>query len=210
MEVRNSKKGCVRFWPTVLGLWAGLCLATGAWAGTFGRVIPIGGLASDLVLDQPRGVLYVANFTARRIEVISLADGARRQPILVTGQPGSIDVSADRKYLIAGHYGNFLDPLSPENGITLIDLATRQARYSSLQAPVLGVGFGSDGLAFVITNKEFLLLDPVTGVTQSLGSIADVNAQTLPVRLGKAPPDITEASLAVSEDRNFIYVMVIH
>ena len=48
-------------------LWVGMaCLwwAAGMSAGTIGRVVPIGGHASDLVLDEARGVLYVANFTA--------------------------------------------------------------------------------------------------------------------------------------------------
>ena len=40
-------------------------------AGTFGKVIPIGGHASDLALDEARGVLYIANFTANRIEVMT-------------------------------------------------------------------------------------------------------------------------------------------
>ena len=44
-----------------------------AKAATFGKVVSIGGHASDVALDEPRGVLYVANFTANRIEVVSLA-----------------------------------------------------------------------------------------------------------------------------------------
>ncbi len=47
-------------------------LAAAAWGGTLGRVVPIGGHASDLALDEARGVVYVANFTANRIDVISL------------------------------------------------------------------------------------------------------------------------------------------
>jgi uncharacterized protein (TIGR03437 family) len=184
-----------------------LGLAAGAFAAPFGRVIPIGGHSSDLALDDSRGVIYVANFTARRIEVISLATGALQTPMYVPNQPGSIDVSPDRKYLIAGHYGNFESPLSPANGITIIELATRTQRNITLGAPVLGVGFGSDGKALVITNKEFLLFDPVSGNSELIDTISNVNAQNLPVDIGKAPPDITEASLAVSEDRNFIYAL---
>ena len=96
-----------------------LGLAASGRAATFGRVIPIGGQSSDLVLDEPRGVLYVSNFTAKRIEVISLSSGTRRQPITVTAQPGSIDLSPDGRYIITGHYGNFEAPLSPDNGVTL-------------------------------------------------------------------------------------------
>ncbi|WP_031495474.1 hypothetical protein [Bryobacter aggregatus] len=36
----------------------------------------LGGQAADLTLDEQRGVLYAANFTANRIEVISLVTGS--------------------------------------------------------------------------------------------------------------------------------------
>ena len=65
-----------------------LMLVEGLMAAPFGRVIPIGGQASDLAIDEPRGVLYIANFTANRIEVMSLADGAIQTSINVAPQPG--------------------------------------------------------------------------------------------------------------------------
>ena len=52
-------------------LWAAglvFSLAGSAWTGTFGKVVAIGGEASDVALDESRGVLYIANFTANRIE----------------------------------------------------------------------------------------------------------------------------------------------
>jgi hypothetical protein len=51
-------------------------LAGSAFAGTFGKVVAIGGEASDLALDEVRGVLYIANFTANRIDVMSLANNS--------------------------------------------------------------------------------------------------------------------------------------
>ena len=187
MEATFITIGKGQVWFRAAGvILAALGLAASGRAATFGRVIPIGGQSSDLVLDEPRGVLYVSNFTAKRIEVISLSDGTRRQPITVTAQPGSIDLSPDRRYIITGHYGNFEAPLSPDNGVTLIEVATGIKRYYSLGAPVLGVGFGSDGKALAVTNKEFLLFNPVTGDSESLGLISDVNAQTLPVPVGNA------------------------
>ena len=55
-------------WTAVLAVSA----AT-AWAGSFGKVVAIGGHAADLALDEGRGVLYIANFTANRVDVMSLA-----------------------------------------------------------------------------------------------------------------------------------------
>ncbi len=60
-----------------------IMLVEGLMAAPFGRVIPIGGQASDLAIDESRGVLYIANFTANRIEVMSLADGAIQTSINV-------------------------------------------------------------------------------------------------------------------------------
>ena len=57
-------------------------------AATFGTVVPIGGHASDIALDESRGLLYIANFTANRIEVMSLADQSIRTSMNVAAQPG--------------------------------------------------------------------------------------------------------------------------
>src|SRR5690348_12047209 len=79
------------------GLPALLCSA--AWGATFGTVVPIdipvGGHVSDIVLDEPRGVLYVANFTARRIDVMSLSQKKVTRSINVLAQPSAMTLSAD-------------------------------------------------------------------------------------------------------------------
>ena len=51
-----------------------LLMTAPVWAGVFGRVVPIGGQASDIALDEPRGFLYIANFAANRIEVTNTSD----------------------------------------------------------------------------------------------------------------------------------------
>ena len=131
-----------------LGL--GICLfavalAPSASAATLGKVVPIGGQASDVALDEQRGVAYIANFTANRIEVMSLADSSIQTSINVASQPSSISVSPDGNFLLIGHFGNFSAPSSPANGLTLIDLNTRARQTFVLGSPVLGVAFGIDG-----------------------------------------------------------------
>ena len=83
-----SRIGCL---AGRLGLPALVCSAA-VWGATFGTVvpldIPVGGHVSDIVLDEPRGVLYAANFTARRIEVISLTDQKVIRKIDTPAQPG--------------------------------------------------------------------------------------------------------------------------
>src|SRR5450631_840017 len=86
---------------------AGILFAAGSvWAGTFGKVVPIGGAASDVALDEARGVLYIANFTANRIDVMSLANNAIQTSINVAAQPSSLSLSPDGHWLIITHFGN--------------------------------------------------------------------------------------------------------
>ena len=60
-----------------------------AMAGTFGKVVSIGGHASDVALDEPRKVLYVANFTANRIDVMSLTTKTIQTSLNVIAQQGT-------------------------------------------------------------------------------------------------------------------------
>src|SRR6185295_15019905 len=111
-------------WRKIFGaLRAGVAaaaLTTAAWGGTYGRVVAIGGQASDIALDEGRGVLYIANFTANRIEVMNLADLSIPRSINVSPQPASLAISPDGGYLVVGHFGNFAPPASSNNAITVI------------------------------------------------------------------------------------------
>src|ERR1700738_4254366 len=81
-------------WLPAVGLM--VALGGSLWgAGTFGKVVAIGGQASDLALDESRGVLYVANFTANRIEVMSLSTNTIQTSINVAAQPSSLAISPD-------------------------------------------------------------------------------------------------------------------
>src|SRR5882724_4262030 len=106
----------------------GLSMAATGWAGVFGRVVPIGGNASDIALDERRGVLYIANFTANRIEVLNTSDLSISRSINVNPLPGTIALSPDGKYLVIGHFGNNLAPIQSINALTVLNLEqnTRQ------------------------------------------------------------------------------------
>lgn len=149
-----------------------MALTTAAWSGTFGKVVPIGGQASDIALDEARGVLYIANFTANTIDVMSLADNTISTSINVAPQPGSLALSPDGQFLVIAHYGNFVAPNSQSNALTVINLGSGNTRQVfTLGFPPLAVGFGIDGLAIVVTTTNVLSFDPVTGVAQPLESL---------------------------------------
>jgi uncharacterized protein (TIGR03437 family) len=188
----------------------GLLLAPGlvrpVSAATLGLVVPIGGQAADIALDEPRGLLYIANFTANRIDVMSLADNSLHTSFNVAPQPGSLALSPDGNYLVVAHFGNYIAPGTPANALTVIGLNNNNAQQTfALGDPPLGVAFGIDNKALVVTTANFILFDPTNGQTTVIDTIANVTANTLPVAPATFPPNIIAASLNVSGDRFHIY-----
>lgn len=180
-------------------------LTPAARPATWGKVVALGGHAADVALDESRGVLYVANYTANRVDVVSAPEGSVQTSFNIASQPSSLALSPDSRHLVVAHYGNFTTPGSVNNSLTVIDLITRARQTFSLGLAPLGVAFGIDGRALVVTSGDFFLFDPVTGVTQTLGTIGDVAAKTLPVPPVNFPPNIVEASMAASRDGREIY-----
>ncbi|MBI3278390.1 MAG: hypothetical protein HYZ57_00950 [Acidobacteria bacterium] len=183
-------------------------LAAGAplLAATFGKVVAIGGHAADLALDEGRGVLYVANFTANRIEVMSLADYTVQRSINVAAQPSGLALSPDGRYLVVVHFSNFAAPATPNNAITVIDLSADSRQTFALGNPPLGVGFGIDNKALIVTTKEIIIFDPASGATSVAGTITEIAAKTLPQPPATFPNTIKSASIGVSGDGQRMYV----
>lgn len=188
-------------------------LASAAFAGTFGTVVPIGGHASDLALDEARGVVYVANYTANRIDVISTTTLLRTTTIATPAQPASLALSPDGRYLLVTHLSNF-DPTvgtpnvgTPNNGLTVITLGGTgyQTQNFAFGTPPLGVAFGNNGLALVVTTTDFMLFDPATGYARAIASVAGATTNTLPVSIGQYPRDIIRASMSASGDGSRIF-----
>lgn len=192
--------------PRLLMLALGMCaVAPFATGGTFGKVVSIGGQASDLALDETRGVLYISNFTANRVEVMSLADDSIQRSINVAAQPGSLAMSPDGKYLVVAHYGNFAAPNPSANAITIVNLATSAKQTIAMSSAPLAVAFGGSSRALVATASEFLLLDPATGGTQVVDTVSGVTAKSLPQPAASTPAQIVAASMNVSGDGNIVY-----
>jgi uncharacterized protein (TIGR03437 family) len=179
----------------------GAMIAGAVWGQYFGRVTAIGGHAADLALDEPRGVVYVANFTANRVDVISASTGVLERSINVASQPSSLSISPDGRLLLVSHFGNFASPLAPRNALTVIDLDTRARQTYALADPPLGVAFGADGLALVVTTRQFILFEPMLGTMEVLDTISGVAAKTLPQPPAEMPAEIIAASVQSSGDR---------
>jgi len=134
---------------SVLLLALGLAI-TGS-AATFGTVVPISGNAADIALDETRGHVYVANFGAYRVEVVSIASKALLTPIPIPAPPSALAVSPDAHYLVVGEYekptGNAQGGFQIDTGgLDIIDLTGASAtQHQDLPCPVVAVAFGSDG-----------------------------------------------------------------
>jgi len=199
MKYRVCRRAAVVLAATLSGL------APVVQAATFGDVVAIGGQAADIALDEARGVLYIANFTAGRIDVLSLADNSIGTSIHVAPGPASLALSPDGRYLVATHFGNVAPPGSPTNAVTVLDRVNNVRQTLVLDAPPLGVAFGFDGLALIATTSEFLALDPASGTTALIDTVAGVTANSLPAAPGTPPVQIVAASLAASGDGRFIF-----
>src|SRR5215831_828965 len=142
-------------------------LAAGAvslHAATFGTVVPITGHASDIALDEARGKLYIANFTANRVDVMSTADNTIRTSLNVGAQPGSITLSTSGRFLLVTNYNNATNgqPIGA-NLLTLIDLTTNTRQTFSTGDAPLGASFfsaGNNDMALVVTTTSIYTFDP--------------------------------------------------
>jgi len=100
-------RGCFALIATLAAIPA---VAAPVSAAVFGSVVAIGGSASDIALDESRGLLYIANFGASAIEVMSTTDNTIPSSMNVPPFPGAIALSADAQYLLIAHYCNLFPP----------------------------------------------------------------------------------------------------
>ena len=189
---------------------AGLCLAAAlmtapdAPAAAFGRVVPLGGQAADIALDEPRGLLYATNFTAARLDVVSLADGALRTSYRVSPNPAAVALSPDGRFLLMTHFSGASTTPAP-GLITVVDWQTGVFTPLALPDSALAAAFGSDGVALILTTREFRFYNPYSGRFGLIQTVADVTATTLPAVPGWAPVQIVAAAMAASRDGHTIF-----
>ena len=196
--------------PITIALATALAsVAAPAHAASFGTVVPIGGQASDIALDETRNVLYIANFTASRIEMMSTSNNVVNSSMNVAAQPGALALSHpganSDQYLLVAHYGQWGDGDPTKNIITLIDLNTTTRQTFVTGDPPLGVAFLKDDAsrrdqALIVTATSLLLMDPVTGVMRVVGTLANLASQTLPAPQATFPPQVVETACSVSGD----------
>lgn len=176
-------------------------------AATFGTVVPLTGHASDMALDEARGKLYIANFTANRIDVLSTSDNAVHTSINLGAQPGSITLSRDGRFLLVTNYANATSSAPNTSMITVLDLTTNARQTFSTGDPALAASFFSQGnqeLALLATTTTMYIFDPVSGALQTLTPFASL-AKTLPASPATFPGQIVEGQLATAADHVHVW-----
>ncbi len=187
-----------------------------SFAATFGTVSPDLGVA-DLILDEPRGKLYLINSNLNRVDVWCLGPPAcpapgRKflAPILTGTDPLAGAISPDGKFLYVTSY--------TQVSLNVIDL-TKAALVQRVALPANpeGVAVGADGRVLITTigagvNKSqstLLVFDP--SVTQSASVTAvpiTVTAPAAPVTppLGLPALATRSALLATSDGSHIVGV----
>ena len=173
-----------------------------------GTVIPLPGHISEIVVDEARGQIYAANFSAGRVEVVSMTTRRRLGSILTSSSPSAITAMAmthDSRFLVVASV-----PVSETSGstVTVINLNDPGDRrfYTVVDRP-LAMAFGANGEGLFVTAAGFQIFDPVTGTFTDVFSFGDGSSDDvdLPVPMPTFPREVVLASAAASRDGRLIY-----
>ena len=207
-----------------IALSAILAGAMPASAATFGNVVTtVGGHPADIALDESRGRLYIANFTACEVDVMSTANNAITTSINYSAgsqcnHAAALALSLDSRYLVVLSYQNGTSTPQGSDSITVIDLTNNNAqRTFGAGDPPLGVAFvqcptqvsfpcssQATGTALIATTTGFYLLDPASGYMPLLITYSALT-NTLPVAGGTFPGEVTQTELTTSADDTTVW-----
>src|SRR5215813_4637672 len=169
-----------------------LLLGLTSYGATFGTVTAALG-AADIVLDQPRGRLYLINSNLNRVQVYSIAQRTMLASITTGTQPLAGAMSPDGKFLYVTCYA--------QASLNVIDLdRSTVTRRVSLPANPEGVAVGADGKALISTigtgqNNLFntlLVFDPNAAVGTEISPVL----VTPPAPAAPVTPPVGRSALA--------------
>ncbi len=178
-------------------------------AGTFGQIIALPGHINDVEVDEVRQLVYAGNFSAGRVEVISMTTNQRISSFPTTPQPSAMSgmaMSLDARYLVAINVPvtSGVSQLASITAINLNDSTDR--RHFPLADTPLAVTFITGGDALIVTTRRMLLFDPADGSTRVLIDLENPPPDViLPVSLPTFPREVVTASVATSADGKWVY-----
>jgi len=204
---------------TILSLALGLTLFAGVGARsahaqaavqTIGEVTPLPGQISELFVDDGRRLIYAANFTAGRVEVLSMDTRQRIGSFVTTPRNAAatgMAVSPDGRWMIVTSKPVTLGVLQLSD-VTVINLNDpTDRRIHPVGEEPLAVSFGIDNRALMVTTNSWFLVDPEDGSMEkifSTDSVANSSVQ-FPVSPPQFTRDMSEVSMASSGDYRWIF-----
>ena len=150
-------------------------------ANTFGQIIALEGHINDVAVDEVRQLVYAGNFSAGRVEVISMTTNQRISSFPTSPEPSAMSgmaMSLDARFLVAINVPvtSGVAQLASITAINLNDSSDR--RHFPLADTPLAVTFITGGDALIVTTTRLLLFDPEDGSTRVL------------IDLENPPPDV--------------------
>lgn len=150
-------------------IWCACTLA----AATLGRVVPLVGGASDVVLDETRGLVYLPSSIENLVNVYSISKQNFQTTVPTDQTPLSAALSRDGKSLFVACYNSSV--------IDVIDLSSLvvSARMT-LPAKPEAIAVGNDGRVLISTTGNgtggasnlLLVYDPTPNATPALSSLS--------------------------------------
>ena len=178
-------------------------------ANTFGQIIALPGHINDVAVDEVRRLVYAGNFSAGRVEVISMTTNQRISSFPTSPEPSAMSgmaMSLDARFLVAINVPVTSDvaQLASITAINLNDSSNR--RHFPLADTPLAVTFVAGGDALIVTTTRLLLFDPEDGSTRELIDLENPPADVVfPAPLPTFPREVVTASVATSADGNWVY-----
>jgi uncharacterized protein (TIGR03437 family) len=151
---------------------AAVVCVTAAYAATFGTVVGLVGGASDIVLDESRGRLYLVSSIQSRIEVYSIPQRRFLTTVSTEALPLAAAMSRDGRFLYVVSFDG--------SALNIVDLNTLEnSTRVSLPAKPEGVAVGSDERVLISTigtganniANTLLIYDPNASSTTALASV---------------------------------------
>ena len=141
-------------------------------AATFGRVVPLLGGGSDIVLDEPHSRLYLTSSAINQLQVYSLAQSKFLSPITTDAEPMAAAMSRSGKYLYVACYSSSvvdvidLTALAVTNRISLPSQPEAIAVASDERVLISTTGNGTTTITNIL-----LLYDPTPNSPAPLTSL---------------------------------------
>ena len=172
------------------------CIIQVAGNTTYGKVIPLPGHINAVAIDEARGLIYAGNFSAGRVEVVSMATHQRVSSFSTTPQPAAMvgmDMSLDSRFLVTLN-APVTSGVAQLSGVTAVNLNDPSDRrhYPMIETPV-AITFQSNGEAFIITTGGIVLFDPDDGSFRPLVDFAAIDGIEggADISLPVPPPDVS-------------------